>query len=460
MKFKAPLILLVILIFLSTACLSPTISERFQSLVPGESPTPTATETDIPTITTTSTQTPTLTPTPTIAPSPTPVLPDITGSVTSVQDRAGNRSFVLCKLEGTNCILTSLTTISDKTGYFEFYDVPAGQYYIFYDSGHEDFSAGVKKWEGKTIQMGNVQWLADNFATKNEKGEISFTLVPGMTFDNNTVYMAIYRFFAFSPFLWAHSCNTKNCATPEDVQPIIADSGSGIPSNVKFEVYGPFEEQPVTEETPVVTNNSTPVGETIYQDNFSDPASGWNVSKDKISERLYQNGEYILKVGPGVSTSGVSDYSEMYEDWAYLCWSPAGLSDLKNVVIDVDARSIGETLDGSYGIIFYFRDRNHYYFYQIYPGDGQWALVERKSSGANDVVGWTKSSAILSGDEVNHLRLELGEDTVSFYVNGELIDTRSISNQEGDVGVYTDTWNSEKLIFEAAFDNFTVSVLP
>lgn len=177
------------------------------------------------------------TPTPTWT--PTPIPPDIGGIVTSSGGHAANRHFVLCEVSGPDCKITSLQALSNSSGYFEFPDVPPGEYYIFYDSGHEDFKAAANRWAGRSIRVGDVEWLVDYFITKNADGTFSFSVIPGMALDQNSAYMAVYRFFAISPFIWAHTCSST-CALPEDVIPVIASFSEGKPVQVEFEVYGPF----------------------------------------------------------------------------------------------------------------------------------------------------------------------------------------------------------------------------
>jgi hypothetical protein len=192
-----------------------------------------------PTLPPTSTPVPTSTP---IPPTPTPILPDISGKVTGKENKSANRFFVLCKVLDSGCESTSLVATSNSDGYFEFQDVPSGEYYIFYDSGHENFFDAVKKWEGKIIQVKDVSWLAENFITLNADGKISFTIIEDTRLDQNTAYMMVYRFFATSPFLWAHTCASGSCSLPENVLPVIASVANGKPAQVEFEVYGPFGE--------------------------------------------------------------------------------------------------------------------------------------------------------------------------------------------------------------------------
>ena len=232
---------------------------------------------------------PTFTPMPTptlILPTPTPIPPNISGTVTSKEGKSANRYFVLCRIVEAGCESTSLLAVSNSNGYFEFQDVPPGDYYIFYDSGSESFYDGVKKWEGKIIRVKDVPWLAKNFITLNTDGGFSFTIVAGTALGDNMAYMAVYRFFATSPFLWAHNCGSGGCASSEDVLPVVASVSDGKPARVEFEAYGPLgefsgeieslqavESTPVKSGIPVITSveqrmENSSGGLTIYQDIF------------------------------------------------------------------------------------------------------------------------------------------------------------------------------------------------
>ena len=268
------------IIFFALAMGLPLLAcESVRFLSPAITPTVTPTFTQRPTFTpvpptATPTPTPTSTPTPTLTPTPMPIPPAISGNVTSADHHAANRQFTLCKIVTGGCQFTSLMASSNADEHFEFRDVPPGDYYIFYDSGYENFGDAVKKWGGKIIQVGNVQWLADNFVTHNSDGTISFTLISGMKLDKNAIYMAIYRFFAKSPFLWAHTCGPQDCSSPEDVSPVIAKVADGMPMQVEFEVYGPIGDlSGAATPGPNLTSIPTPGGSavTVFSADFNGP---------------------------------------------------------------------------------------------------------------------------------------------------------------------------------------------
>jgi hypothetical protein len=122
----------------------------------------------------------------------------------------------------------------DSAGHFEFDTVPDGSYLVFYNSGWDDFNAGVTKWTGKTIQVGDVQWLIDNYFTTNPTGGVDVMFPPGAKLDLN---LGLYRFFGEGPFFWAHTCAADNCNSDAAVLPVRYDVTSTTPMDRTFPVY-------------------------------------------------------------------------------------------------------------------------------------------------------------------------------------------------------------------------------
>jgi hypothetical protein len=147
-----------------------------------------------------------------------------------------NRHIVLCLRKDSSdltCTLTTLTTTSDSAGHFEFATVPAGNYLVFYDSGWDAFKAGLAKWTGKAIHVGDAQWLAKNYFDSSN-GNISLMLPSGALLD---LKLVLYRFFGQSPFFWAHSCAGGSCSSTADVVPVEYDVTAGSHQDATFAVY-------------------------------------------------------------------------------------------------------------------------------------------------------------------------------------------------------------------------------
>ena len=197
--------------------------------------------------------------------------------------------------------------------------------------------------------------------------------------------------------------------------------------------------------TPTTYNDQvlpTSQSQTIFQDDFSDETSGWNISTDKVAERYYKNGEYFMHILPGYT----SEYSN--------AWSIAGIEDLTDVAIDVDARFIGG--EGAYGVIVNYQGEDSFYFFEIAP-NGYWDLVQRTGGESYDLVRFQFAPEIWSGKSVNHLRIELSSFP-TLYVNDQLISSLNIPYRKGGIGLWATAWHGSE--FEVAFDNFVVTRLP
>ena len=198
-----------------------------------------ATPTPAPTPTPTSTPVPTSTPAPTPTPVPTPVPAMIEGTLTPGNGTSpvAGRHIVLCQLQTVGslpCTLTSLATVSDSAGHFEFATVPDGSYLVFYDSGWDDFNAGVTKWTGKVIHVGDVQWLVDNYFTTNPTGGVDVMFPAGAKVDTT---LSLYRFLGEGPFFWAHTCAADNCNSDAAVLPVQYDVTAHASIDKTFAVY-------------------------------------------------------------------------------------------------------------------------------------------------------------------------------------------------------------------------------
>lgn len=139
--------------------------------------------------------------------------------------------------ERADCVLMQSAVTSNAQGYFEFWDVPPGEYFIFYDSGTVDFNTGLERWGGETIRIGDLDWLLANFFFPNSEGGFSFLIPDGTPLRENTAAMMAYRFFFESPFFWAHGCGPKSCATVEDVRPVQVSVTEGRVNQVTFKVH-------------------------------------------------------------------------------------------------------------------------------------------------------------------------------------------------------------------------------
>ena len=98
--------------------------------------------------------------------------------------------------------------LSDEKGRFEFRDVPAGAYILFYDSGLSDFDAAMGKWAGQTIRIGDTEWLLDSFLEDDVPTIPIFrelaNLLGTRGMERTQFYMALNFMLGDSPFILAH----------------------------------------------------------------------------------------------------------------------------------------------------------------------------------------------------------------------------------------------------------------
>ena len=122
------------------------------------------------------------------------------------------RHVALCQSQGDPrnglCELLPHTVDTDHQGRFQFYDVPAGTYFLLYDSGLSDFDEAMARWGGKTLHFGNEEWLSDFLGVDLSQGEVDYRMPEGITLSPNVDWLSSYCLLTLlvgeSPFIIAH----------------------------------------------------------------------------------------------------------------------------------------------------------------------------------------------------------------------------------------------------------------
>lgn len=180
-------------------------------------------------------------------------------------------------------------------------------------------------------------------------------------------------------------------------------------------------------------------GEVLFQDDFSNPDSGWNRVSQQNGETDYADGMYqILVNAPDTDI-----------------WARPGL-DFNDVQIEVDALKIGGDRNNRFGVICRAEEPDRFYVF-IISSDGYYGIG--KIRGQNyELIGMEAlqpSDKINVGSAGNHLRADCVGTKLSLYVNGELL--REVEDAEfasGDVGLIAGTYNIPGT--DIRFDNFSV----
>lgn len=178
----------------------------------------------------------------------------------------------------------------------------------------------------------------------------------------------------------------------------------------------------------------------LFQDDFSDPNSGWYRLEIQEGTADYDNGYYKIKVN-----SKNTDF-----------WSTPG-QEFEDVVIEVNATKIRGPDDNNFGVICRYQDNKNFYFLTIssdgYYGigkniEGQQSLINAKQLLYDD--------AILQGNTTNRIMAVCSGSQLSLYVNElKLADATDTALKYGDVGLLAGTFLESGT--EIHFDDFVVS---
>jgi hypothetical protein len=180
-------------------------------------------------------------------------------------------------------------------------------------------------------------------------------------------------------------------------------------------------------------------GEVLFQDDFSNPYSGWTHLANQDGVMDYDGGGYrFLVTAP--------DYN---------LWSNPGLS-YRDVHLEVEAARLAGPLENRIGLVCRYLDADHYYFFVI-SSDGYYG-VGKVVDGKLSLIGgeqMQRSAAIQQGLAVNRLRADCVGSTLSFYINNEPItEVQDSGLSQGDVGLLVGTFQETGV--DVVFDNFMV----
>ncbi|HSG18550.1 MAG TPA: hypothetical protein VLE70_19810, partial [Anaerolineae bacterium] len=106
------------------------------------------------------------------------------------------------------CTLMEDSVTTDRQGRFQFYDVPAGIYFLLYDSGLSDFDEALAKWGGKTLHFGDQEWLSEFLEVDLSDDDFEYRIPEGISFSPQAGWLSSYCLLTLlvgeSPFIIAH----------------------------------------------------------------------------------------------------------------------------------------------------------------------------------------------------------------------------------------------------------------
>jgi hypothetical protein len=203
---------------------------------------------------------------------------------------------------------------------------------------------------------------------------------------------------------------------------------------------GPLETSRVY--LPAILSAGAPACVPLYSDDFDDPSSGWPIVDDDGQTLGYTGNEYRI-------------ISKEYNI------QPIALSPFVGTEYAV-AATVRPMTDGasSFGLVFgYSTSRSQGYTFEIYA-DGSYEIWRRDSSNVWETLWYDFSDDIKMGLVANRLKVVRQGNSISLYVNGNLIKTVSDNTYTGagQLGFIVSSYDDDP--FEVRFDDFTVYPLP
>lgn len=176
---------------------------------------------------------------------------------------------------------------------------------------------------------------------------------------------------------------------------------------------------------------------TILTDDFSDPDSGWAV--DDEGNYGYVEDVYVITSEPGVYRWVLQD-DESYTD----------------IAVEADVALLSGDPNAYAGLL--CRATEDGYFYVDISPAGDFSIGQAVGEEIVTLAEWTESSAIDSAEgAVNRLRLECVGDTISAYVNGELLESVEVEAAAGGFGLEAGNPESASEVAVFGFDNLVVT---
>jgi WD40 repeat protein len=182
----------------------------------------------------------------------------------------------------------------------------------------------------------------------------------------------------------------------------------------------------------------------LYEDDFSDPGSGWLVLTKDDYEIGYQKGAYRLALD---------------RDKTVIWGQPEPALSLGDFAVEVDAHLVAGPLDSDLGLLIrYDLDDSTFYFFQI-NGEGEYKVLLRAEGKWIRLVQGTAADAANTGhDADNRLRVVCDGERFSFYVNDvHVTDVVDDTLGSGGIGLAVGTYDEPGI--EVHFDNLRVYAL-
>ncbi len=181
---------------------------------------------------------------------------------------------------------------------------------------------------------------------------------------------------------------------------------------------------------------------TLFEDDFSDPNSGWEVGSYDGGSVGYKNGVYFVgSRGDAATMWGIANRS--FDD----------------LIIDVDTTQISAPANNNndYGVVCRNQPDSLGGYYFLISGDGAYAILRADEGDFEPLVEWTQSATINQGNADNHIHAVCDGDYLALTINGQLLaEVYDGTFSSGDIALTATSY--EDTPTEVHFDNLSVSV--
>jgi peroxiredoxin len=220
-----------------------------------------------------------------------------------------------------------------------------------------------------------------------------------------------------------------------------------------FDNQGDLEEQLVSS-LGISSPSPSTATKVIFEDDFSNPSSGWSTSSDNEVERRYESGGYRIVV----------------KEADTLAWGGnKQIGSLGDFALEVDARCLSYNersgVCGSYGIVFREQEGKNFYLFAISTGDlftpgGYW--IKKFVQGTSTALKAYAYSFKVNKSRptlTNRLKVVCRGEEFTVYVNGYELDTvTDYSFPKGDVGLAAWAGSEDEGEADVLFDNLKIYV--
>jgi hypothetical protein len=179
-----------------------------------------------------------------------------------------------------------------------------------------------------------------------------------------------------------------------------------------------------------------------YFDDFSNPASGWEVTDSESAKTEYVNGEFRI----------------LLKQYGFKIAHP-NTCPRENYSVEADLRFFNGIGTGL-GIIFGASSKNFDRFYAVFvlPNESLFEVGRADSVNSYVLISETFSSVVAPGGSVNHIKIARQGSSISVYINVIKMWTLHDSNITGMTycGLIVAATEGEGSLPDARFDNFRV----